>query len=504
MGVSINIQNSYEEHFDFIGDRAAVYEHDLIVPEECLNNVCLREAALFYIEANLLILEAQVVQAARNGTQIILLPEDGIHGYRHLNRQTLRPFLEYVPVTADGSIPCFEEEYDDSYITKRLSCIAAENNIYVAANYGTVVQGCEYCEHGGECFYNTDVVFDNEGSMIAVYHKFNLWTSELKSYDIDQSPTIITFDTEDMGTFGLSVCEDLLWRSPVVDLVDQEGIDTLLLPLSWWDMFPHQLAHSNEDAWARGLQVNVMSANTHSSSGWTSGSGLYTSTGHEAYVHDLTPGKGTLLIADLPIKPVKMNVSWNEYGKNNIENFEESGELFKEMAYDDLYNFVPLRKGMSNAKVCTDDKSLCCLAEFVADLTDTTVFSLGVFKGDHFKDGSIAGQFRMEMCTVLKCDPDDSANTCTQDLLSDYNFLSTSDTVFKKLKLSGTFSDEAAVYPEVLFNDVKLKPELVNVSSDGVLSLVEESMMSETLVSMSLFGRVYLEDPSYPDQFCPN
>ena len=45
------------------------------------------------------------------------------------------------------------------------------------------------------------------------------------------------------------------YRSPVVDLVEQKGIDTLLLPLSWWDMFPHQLAHSNEDAWARGLQV---------------------------------------------------------------------------------------------------------------------------------------------------------------------------------------------------------------------------------------------------------
>ena len=35
----------------------------------------------------------------------------------------------------------------------------------------------------------------------------------------------------------------------------KKGIDTLLVPLSWWDMFPHQLAHSNEDAWARGLQV---------------------------------------------------------------------------------------------------------------------------------------------------------------------------------------------------------------------------------------------------------
>ena len=60
------------------------------MPEDCLNNVCLREVALGYIELNLQILEEQVVKAARNGTQIILLPEDGIHGYRHLNRQTLR------------------------------------------------------------------------------------------------------------------------------------------------------------------------------------------------------------------------------------------------------------------------------------------------------------------------------------------------------------------------------------------------------------------------------
>ena len=78
----------------------------------------------------------------------------------------------------------------------------------------------------------------------------------------------------------------------------------------------------------------------------------------------------------------------------------------------------------------------------------------------------------MEMCTVLKCDPEDSVNTCTQDLLSDYTFLSTSDTVFKKLQLSGTFSDEAAVYPEILFNDIQLRPELVNISSDGKSNII--------------------------------
>ena len=55
----------------------------------------------------------------------------------------------------------------------------------------------------------------------------------------------------------------------------------------------------------------------------------------------------------------------------------------------------------------------------------------------------------------------------TQDLLWDYDFLTKSETVFKRLQLSGTFSEDANVYPEVLFNDVRLRADLVNVSNDG-------------------------------------
>ena len=90
-----------------------------------------------------------------------------------------------------------------------------------------------------------------------------------------------------------------------------------------------------------------------------------------------------------------------------------------------------------------------------------------------------------------------------QDMNLDYTYLSQSDTVFTQLKLSGTFTDGAGVYPEVLFNNVSLQPDLVNISEDGVLSLTENIQITETLVSMSLFGRFYQEDPPYPDQFCP-
>ena len=70
--------------------RAAVFEHELILPEACLYKVCSREDAINLMEVNLQILESKVIEAAENGAQIILLPEDGIHGYGHVNRQTLR------------------------------------------------------------------------------------------------------------------------------------------------------------------------------------------------------------------------------------------------------------------------------------------------------------------------------------------------------------------------------------------------------------------------------
>ena len=195
--------------------RAAVYEHELLVPFSCLARLCSRDEAISLMEDNLRLLELEVVEAARQGAQIILLPEDGIHGYGHVSRDFLRPFLEYVPSVADGSVPCYEDNgADDGYVQTRLSCLAAENNIYVGATLGSVVGGCDYCQHGGPCYYNTLVLYDTSGRLVGVYHKYNLWTSELNTFDIDLAPSLVTVDTE-FGRLGLAVCADLMWKSPI-------------------------------------------------------------------------------------------------------------------------------------------------------------------------------------------------------------------------------------------------------------------------------------------------
>jgi len=499
--------------------RAAVYEHQLVTPASagCTLRTCTREEAIQVISSNLGVLTAKVGEAAREGAELILLPEDGIHGYG-FTRETIPGFLE--PLLGEGENPCqlleqleddgeeWEAWYQKYYAQVTLSCAARDNSMYVVAALGSVAEGkCNGCgsDHGPDCFFNTAVVYDPSGYLVAHYHKYNLWTSELPIYDIDPTPQVVVVDTP-LGRLGLAICEDLLWKSPVINAAEDAGMDTLLMPLSWWDMFPHQLAHSNEDAWARSLQINLLAANNHVPLDWNSGSGIFTPSGHAAVYHNVTEGsRGQLLIADLDIHPSKSNVDWPLYAQEHVDDFEKPVYEFEAVVYNDTYKFVPLDPLTFSAKVCWDEEeTFCCLADYIADAFYwNDVFSLGIFSGSHTKDGSVSGSFYIEMCTIMKCNPRDIENTCDHELIKDYNYLSTSNTLFQKLELSGSFSSTTHVFPEVLFTNTQLLPDQVEITNDGRLSLGYTPHQHDPLLSMSLFGRRYEGDSPQPDQFCP-
>ena len=176
------------------------------------------------------------------------------------------------------------------------------------------------------------------------------------------------------------------------------------------------------------------------------------------------------------MRPSRSPVSWGRHALHHAPNTLQTQGVFSATVYDDTYSFVPMDRDTNVAKVltifvpilmiyfltqvCSGD--LCCLADFAyLDSVSGDVFSLGVFSGNHTKDGSVAGSFYLEMCTVIKCDPADVAGTCEQDQLWDYTFLVSSDTVFSRLELSGTFSEDTRVFPEVLFDQAELRPDQV-------------------------------------------
>uniref|UniRef100_A0A8C3YRU9 Biotinidase n=1 Tax=Catagonus wagneri TaxID=51154 RepID=A0A8C3YRU9_9CETA len=74
---------------------AAVYEHRSILSPDPLA-LTSRTRALELMNQNLDIYEQQVMIAAQKGVQIIVFPEDGIHGF-NFTRTSIYPFLDFMP-----------------------------------------------------------------------------------------------------------------------------------------------------------------------------------------------------------------------------------------------------------------------------------------------------------------------------------------------------------------------------------------------------------------------
>lgn len=78
-------------------------------------------------------------------------------------------------------------------------------------------------------------------------------------------PELVTFDTP-FGKFGIFICFDLLFYNPAVALVVEHNVDTILFPTAWMNLLPHLTAVEFHSAWAMGMGVNLLSANTHNTS----------------------------------------------------------------------------------------------------------------------------------------------------------------------------------------------------------------------------------------------
>ncbi|XP_009989181.1 PREDICTED: pantetheinase-like [Tauraco erythrolophus] len=152
---------------------AAVYEHNVVLSEDTEVPVSPAEA-LMLMEKNMAILEVAVKEAARQGAHIIVTPEDGIYGWV-FTRETIYPYLEDIPDPRVDWIPCADPgRFAPSPVLERLSCLARNNSIYVVANMGDK-KPCNSsdpgCPSDGRYQYNTNVVFDSEGKLVARYHK---------------------------------------------------------------------------------------------------------------------------------------------------------------------------------------------------------------------------------------------------------------------------------------------------------------------------------------------
>ena len=85
-----------------------------------------------------------------------------------------------------------------------------------------------FCPVDGQHQYNTEVVFDMNGCLVARYHKQNLVKGEeQKMFDATKDIEYSYFDTY-FGRFGLIICYDAFFKSPAIDLIERYNVTDII------------------------------------------------------------------------------------------------------------------------------------------------------------------------------------------------------------------------------------------------------------------------------------
>ncbi len=144
------------------------------------------------------------------GAKILLFPENGLYGGGH-QRNVIVPYLEDIPDPKNESAnyeelcPCsfvislFHDKNscfifasavhfqtaNNNEVQKNLSCLAKKTGIYIVATMGDIKtchfsfsnlsKSVEKCPKDGRYQFNTAVVYNTSGCLVARYHNYHLF-----------------------------------------------------------------------------------------------------------------------------------------------------------------------------------------------------------------------------------------------------------------------------------------------------------------------------------------
>ncbi|XP_063308389.1 biotinidase [Pelobates fuscus] len=485
---------------------AAVYEHHAILNPNA-TALSDRRSALEFMSKNLDIYEAQVTVAAKKGAQIIVFPEDGIHGFNY-TRQSIYPYLDQIPPShLLPWNPCLEpSKFLDTEVLQRLSCMATKGRMFLVANLGTKMS-CKplkaQCPSDGRFQFNTNVVFNDNGTLIATYFKQNLYFE----FGFDTPPEVqhVVFDTPFASKFATFTCFDILFFEPAVSLIEKYNVKHVVYPTAWMNQLPLLSAIQIQRGFASAFNINFITANIHHTTLGMTGSGIF-SPSHSSYHYDMTNENGTLILAKLPVNPSEdvivgpKDQIWpensevvysNTLTKHQVCETEETEEtcgrdvntdqiphpvFYSEMMYDN-FTFVPLLENKGMLDVCAG--TLCCSLKYKKTILSDELYALGVYDGLH----TVHGTYSLQICALVKCGGLEPS-TCGHEVTN-------ADSVIN-LQLWGNFSTKH-IFPLLLTSGVTV--QLPDFSGwKGNTFYMNANNMSSSLLTAALYGRYYERD----------
>lgn len=364
--------------------------------------------------------------------------------------------------------------------------MAKQANIYIVANIGTVIwcnvtkSPATHCPIDGRFQYNTNVIFDHDGLLVALYHKYNLFGERF----FDQPPLkIVTFPTP-YGLMGTGTCFDLLFKEPLITMIDSSSDypSIVVLPSFWLNKIPFLAMYEYAEGWAIRMNTVLLVANVHSPETAYVGSGVFGPTGviNYTYVTDKN-SPGQLLVARIPSNVFRDPSEPRSQGPHFLSNNGGAPRSFRAKTNGDIFTYVRLGPFLNHTASCCQE-SLCCYLRYSLRnfLENTSFFALGAFSGIHNENYTLYNQ----VCAVVLCTDYTSCGD-----------LSAGEDGISDMFLQGNFSTETFVFPTVLMDGAKLaNPDEWHFHAR--VRALESKFTKKRVLAFSMYGRCFSKDPA--------
>lgn len=443
--------------------------------------------------------------------QLIVLPEDSlINTEQYARSELIKDILEEMPSTQAGARlvnPC-EETKDTAVVSAKesvlrtISCLASKHRMYIALSFGDKVpctrQSEPACPDDGYFLYNSIGLFDEKGRFVAKYHKMQLYYEH--HYNLPSEcvahPNPVTYFDSPFGRLGFLVCYDLMFRSPVIDLVEKHRVDTLVYSTYWFNYLPFVSAVQLQQAMAITHRVNFLAADVHLPADGTLGAGIFSGTRGALAYSNVPDGVSKLIIATIPCNAnypraeEKCPPSAKQVVVFRTDKLPEYSNNHMNIS---LVKSIPLNHafGQDFVQYCCPYSGICCSLYY-------RVRNVAQFNREHFvllvgnvTSGALGQDrypIRQEFCGLALCEN----STC-------HSFATTSETKFASIDLTAKLKSKH-IYPGVMTTTMELLPtkqwnfRTDKSSGQSVLSIRNAV---KPLVAVTMYGRIYDQDPAY-------
>ncbi|KAL6443277.1 hypothetical protein ACFW04_002879 [Cataglyphis niger] len=464
------IDGSNENHCNFISAStqvstpdsptyiAAVVEYH---PEYAINSVeTLKKNSDAYVK--------HIKTAKAKNADIIVFPEDGLTTVKLPEREEMQAWTTIIPDASFNYTPCIDNNIEVSETLKKISCAARNNTIYVVINIAEKLPCTgDKCPKDKMFYYNSNVVFDRMGKIIARYRKTNLFGE--RQFNVTSVPEIVIFDTDFGVKFGTFICFDILFHEPALQLTRIHQVTDIVYPTAWFSEAPFLTAVQTQAGWSFSEDVNLLVSGYNEPASGNTGSGIYLGRKGigEAIMSETTGDK--ILVFEVPKKNRIFNKDHYDHSKDydhNVYNHEKENipeELWKEqfastianndtifLIHDNINAFETFSlEGNVTKNMCKN--GFCCDFKIEVETIDPSKkYRLVAFSGIRLYATVEAG---VRACGIVQC---------LNDSISSCGSIQESRTIFSKIEIDTTFYD----YKNILIMPSTLRSDLLPLSEN--------------------------------------